>query len=92
MHPVEDEEGMVHVGKIIFDPTDILGRGCEGTTVFKYVFSLLPQECFVNTMFIPFTNIKLNNYTFNKNHDIINNHINNNLFFTGVNLMSVMLL
>ena len=35
MYPVEDEEGMVHVGKIIFDPTDILGRGCEGTTVFK---------------------------------------------------------
>ena len=32
---IEDEDGFVHVGKIIFDPRDILGRGCEGTTVFK---------------------------------------------------------
>eukprot|EP00111_Clytia_hemisphaerica_P015843 TCONS_00046798-protein len=53
MYPVEDEEGMVHVGKIIFDPSDILGRGCEGTTVFKGKFDerdvavkrILP-ECF----------------------------------------------
>ena len=31
----EDENGLVHVGKIRFDPKDILGRGCEGTVVFK---------------------------------------------------------
>lgn len=37
----EDEDGLVHVGKIMFDPKEILGRGCEGTTVFKYVLFLL---------------------------------------------------
>lgn len=53
MFPTEDEDGFVHVGKIIFDPSGILGRGCEGTTVFKGKFDerdvavkrILP-ECF----------------------------------------------
>lgn len=52
-YPVEDADGFVHVGKIMFDPKEILGRGCEGTTVFKGKFDsrdvavkrILP-ECF----------------------------------------------
>ena len=62
MHPVEDEEGMVHVGKIIFDPTDILGRGCEGTSVFKYVFfSATTSVLSIRCLFDLNINIELNN-------------------------------
>lgn len=28
-------DGSTRVGKILFDPYDILGKGCEGTFVFK---------------------------------------------------------
>jgi len=52
-YPIEDENGYVHVGKIMFIPKEILGRGCEGTTVFRGKFDerdvavkrVLP-ECF----------------------------------------------
>ena len=38
---VELENGIVKVGNIFFDPAHILGKGCEGTFVYKYVTSLL---------------------------------------------------
>lgn len=33
--PEEIDEGLVKVGKIIFDPKKVLGKGCEGTFVYK---------------------------------------------------------
>ena len=33
--PIELEDGRVEVGKITFDPAEILGKGCEGTFVYK---------------------------------------------------------
>ena len=32
---VELENGIVKVGNIFFDPAHILGKGCEGTFVYK---------------------------------------------------------
>lgn len=32
---VEVPEGHVRVGKVIFNPNDELGRGCEGTFVYR---------------------------------------------------------
>lgn len=51
--PEEIDEGLVKVGKIIFDPKKVLGKGCEGTFVYKGEFDgravavkrLLP-DCF----------------------------------------------
>lgn len=34
-HPVELDNGIIKVGNIFFDPTHILGKGCEGTFVYK---------------------------------------------------------
>ncbi len=34
--PVELDNGIVKVGNIFFDPGHILGKGCEGTFVYKY--------------------------------------------------------
>lgn len=34
-HPVELNDGSVKIGNIIFDPNQILGKGCEGTFVYK---------------------------------------------------------
>lgn len=34
----ELENGTIKVGKIIFNPSKILGKGCEGTFVYQYVF------------------------------------------------------
>lgn len=50
---VDVGDGIIQVGKITFDPTAVLGKGCEGTFVFKGSFEkrqvavkrLLP-ECF----------------------------------------------
>ncbi|XP_065065505.1 serine/threonine-protein kinase/endoribonuclease IRE1-like [Rhopilema esculentum] len=50
---VEEEDGMARVGKVVFDPKAILGRGCEGTVVYRGRFDhrdvavkrILP-ECF----------------------------------------------
>lgn len=50
---IELGDGIVQVGKISFDPSKVLGKGCEGTFVFKGTFEkrnvavkrLLP-ECF----------------------------------------------
>ena len=33
--PVELASGEVKVGNITFDPTKVLGRGCEGTFVYQ---------------------------------------------------------
>lgn len=34
-------EGWMHVGKILYNPNEVLGRGCEGTVVYRSaVFSL----------------------------------------------------
>ena len=33
--PVELENGNIKVGNIMFDPATILGKGCEGTFVYK---------------------------------------------------------
>ena len=33
--PVELENGNIKVGNIMFDPGTILGKGCEGTFVYK---------------------------------------------------------
>jgi serine/threonine-protein kinase/endoribonuclease IRE1 len=35
---VEVVDGLVHVGKIQYDPKAVLGRGCEGTVVYKGKF------------------------------------------------------
>lgn len=35
--PEELPNGSVKVGKITFDPTQLLGKGCEGTFVYKLV-------------------------------------------------------
>ncbi|XP_022905104.2 serine/threonine-protein kinase/endoribonuclease IRE1 [Onthophagus taurus] len=51
--PEELENGIVRVGKILFNPEELLGKGCEGTFVYKGEFDkrkvavkrLLP-ECF----------------------------------------------
>ncbi|XP_065660136.1 serine/threonine-protein kinase/endoribonuclease IRE1 isoform X2 [Hydra vulgaris] len=37
-YPIEDEEGYVHIGKIQFNPKHLLGRGCEGTVVYRGKF------------------------------------------------------
>ena len=34
-HPVELASGEVKVGNITFDPSKVLGRGCEGTFVYQ---------------------------------------------------------
>ena len=34
-HPVDLPDGNVRVGNIIFSPHEILGKGCEGTFVYK---------------------------------------------------------
>jgi len=34
-HAVELDDGTVRVGNIFFDPKEILGKGCEGTFVYK---------------------------------------------------------
>lgn len=31
-------DGLMRVGKITFHPEELLGKGCEGTFVYKYVF------------------------------------------------------
>ena len=33
---VEEEDGLARIGKIAFDPKAFLGRGCEGTVVYRY--------------------------------------------------------
>ena len=33
--PYELKNGNVKVGNIVFDPSHILGKGCEGTFVYK---------------------------------------------------------
>ena len=33
---VEEEDGMARIGKIVFDAKALLGRGCEGTVVYRY--------------------------------------------------------
>lgn len=39
--PEDIGEGLVKVGKIIFDTGQVLGKGCEGTFVYKYVAFLI---------------------------------------------------
>lgn len=39
--PEDIGEGLVKVGKIIFDTGQVLGKGCEGTFVYKYVIFLI---------------------------------------------------
>ena len=34
-HPIELDDGTIKVGAINFDPGHILGKGCEGTFVYK---------------------------------------------------------
>ena len=34
-HPIELPDGTIKVGAIHFNPDDILGKGCEGTFVYK---------------------------------------------------------
>ena len=34
-----DHENFVTVGKITFNLKDVIGRGCEGTVVYRFVFS-----------------------------------------------------
>lgn len=39
--PEDIGEGLVKVGKIIFDTEQVLGKGCEGTFVYRYVAFLI---------------------------------------------------
>ena len=34
-HPIESPDGTIKVGAINFNPDHILGKGCEGTFVYK---------------------------------------------------------
>lgn len=36
--PEDIGEGLVKVGKIIFDTGQVLGKGCDGTFVYRYVY------------------------------------------------------
>ena len=38
--PIELTDGTIKVGAINFNPDHILGKGCEGTFVYKYVLIL----------------------------------------------------
>lgn len=38
--PEEIGDGLVKVGKITFDTEQVLGKGCEGTFVYKYIMHL----------------------------------------------------
>ncbi len=38
LDPADIPEGWAAVGKIIFNPKLVLGHGCEGTIVYKYVW------------------------------------------------------
>lgn len=39
--PEEIGDGLVKVGKITFDTGQVLGKGCEGTFVYKYVIQYI---------------------------------------------------
>lgn len=41
---MELEDGRIEVGKITFNPADILGKGCEGTFVYKGTFDNREEE------------------------------------------------
>lgn len=36
--------GLVQIGKIIFHPEQLLGKGCEGTFVYRFV-KIKPNNC-----------------------------------------------
>ena len=39
--PEEIGDGLVKVGKITFNTEQVLGKGCEGTFVYKYIIFLM---------------------------------------------------
>jgi serine/threonine-protein kinase/endoribonuclease IRE1 len=52
--PVLDSNGMIHIGKISYDPKQLLGHGCAGTFVYKGTFETRPvavkrilPECYI---------------------------------------------
>ena len=47
LDPSEIPDGWMAVGKLCFNPKKVLGHGCEGTIVYKYVSSIAHNFSFV---------------------------------------------
>lgn len=49
--PEELENGYIKIGKILFQPEQVIGRGCEGTFVYRFLFCQLNQIMFLKTLY-----------------------------------------
>ena len=59
--PVELASGEVKVGNITFDPTKVLGRGCEGTFVYQVGLFLVIKLIHFNLVFLIKSKVGLGN-------------------------------